>query len=318
MGLLSGAAVTWPRASPAQQGKTFRVGYLALSGRGVPWIDAWLAGMNDAGYQEGKNLVVEWGLAAGNPELLPAMAAEMVRRNVDVIVAGTSAGGVVAQRATQTIPVVVLASHDGIGRGLYASLARPGANVTGVESLSPALDVKRVEIMRELLPGLKTLAIFFNSSDPGSELHIGNARQAAEQIGITVQLAPVASVEEFDRAFAAIATNRPDALLVIDDGLVLNSRARVAGLFTRYDLPTIHEFAEWIPLGGLASYGASLIGMWRRGAYYVDRILKGDSPANLPVEQPTVFELAINIKRAKQLGISVPDTLIARADKVIE
>jgi len=296
--LLCGMMTASHFAARAQQAaRVYSIGYLAGSNR-TPQLDAFLQGMRDLGYVEGQNLAIEYQLAAGQLQRLPEMAANLVRLKVDIIVAGTSLAALPAKKATTTIPIVVLASHDGIGTGLFASLARTGGNITGIESLAPDIDAKRIEFLKGVLPKISRLALLYTPTDPGSERHVGNAVDAARALLSTVSKVEVRTPADFDVAFAALLRDRPDAVLVVTDALTFLARKRIIDFGTEHGIPMIFEFKQFVELGGLLSYGPSLGDIWRRGAHYVDKILKGAKPDDLPVEQPTKFELAINLKTA--------------------
>jgi putative ABC transport system substrate-binding protein len=304
-------------AAAQSGGKIWRVGYLGGAGR-VPQIEAFVAGLRELGYVEGKNLVLEFALAEGRPERLPGLARDLVLKKPDVIVAAANPSAVAARDESRSIPIVVIASHDGEGAGLYASLARPGGNLTGLESLAPELDMKRLELLKLVLPGLSRMVLMLNPTDPGARYHLASAEAAARSIGVALTVQEVRAVAEFESAYAAWTRERPDALLLVTDPLTFSQRARIAESSRDNGLPAIFEFKEFTELGGLMSYGPSMRDLWRRGAYYVDRILKGAKPADLPVEQPTKFELVVNLKTAKALGITIPQSILLRADEVIE
>ena len=297
--------------------KVWRVGYLAGSPR-VPQIDAFVAGLRELGYVEGENVAIELKLAHGQLERLPQLAAELVRSQPDVIVTAANAGGLAAKNATSTIPIVVISSHDGVGIGLFASLDRPGANVTGIESLAPDLARKRLEFLKEAVPKLSRLAVLYNASDAGAGVYLELARSVGEQLGFEVQLAGVRTGDELDAAFAGILRHRPDALLTVSDPLVFANRKRIAEFTLQNKLPAVFEPKAFAELGGLMAYGPNQAQMWRRGAQYADKILKGAKPAELPVERPTKFVLVINLRTAKELDLVIPESLLLRADEVIE
>ena len=314
--LALGPAAAAPAADAQPAARVWRVGYLAGSPR-VPQIDAFIQGLRDLGYVEGQNLALELKLAHGRMEQLPELAAELVRWKPDVIVAAANVGGLAARKATATIPVVVVASHDGVKAGLFQSLARPGGNATGLESLAPDLDVKRLEFLKEALPRLQRISVLYNPTDPGGPGHVEITRATAQSLGFEVRLVEVRSADGFDAAFAAILRERPDALLTVTDPLVFANRERIARFTVQHRVPAIFEFKAFADLGGLMSYGPSMPELWRRAAYYADRILKGARPGDLPVEQPTKFELVINAKTAQAIGLQVPRPLLLRADEVI-
>jgi putative tryptophan/tyrosine transport system substrate-binding protein len=273
--LLGGSAVVWPLAARAQQvKKPYRIGYLALSSR-VPWIDGMVDGLRELGYVEGRNLEIEWRLAAGKRDLIPEMAADLVRLNVEVIVAPSSAVATIAKQSTTNVPIVAVATHGGVAAGLYASLAHPGNNITGIESLAPELDVKRVQMLKEMVPRLSRLSVLYNPQDQGASIHPAIITSAAKTLGIETQLFGVRSSSEFDAAFNSIVASGPDALLSVADPLTLGERKRIIDFCVEQKIPNAHEIREFVKLGGLLSYGASFYGIWHRAAYYIDKILKG-------------------------------------------
>ena len=240
-GSIAATLATPPAADGQQGGKVWRVGYLGGSTRVSP-IDAFIESLRTLGYVEGQNVVVELKLAHGRPERLPGLAAELVQLRPDVIVAAANIGGLAAKKATSAIPIVVVASHDGVKAGLFASLARPGANVTGLESLAPDLDVKRLEFLKQVVPHLSRLSVLYNSADPGAAAHIDIAKATAQSLGFQARLVAVQSIAEFDSAFTAILRDRPDALLTVTDPLVFTHRARIAEFTVQNGLPAIYEF----------------------------------------------------------------------------
>jgi putative ABC transport system substrate-binding protein len=306
-----------PDSGAQQAAKVWRIGYLAGSPR-VPQIDAFLQGLRDLGYIDGQNAVIELKLAHGKVELLPELAMELVQWKPDVIVAAANVGGLAAKKATSTIPIVVVASHDGVKVGLFASLAHPGGNVTGVESLAPDLDVKRLEFLKQAVPKLSRIVLLYNSTDPGAAGHVDITRATAQSLGFQIRLVEVRSAAEFDSAFADIARDRPDALLAVTDPMVFANRERIVQFTIQQKLPAIFEFKAFADLGGLMSYGPNMPAMWRRSAYYADKILKGAKPADLPIEQPSKFELIINGKTANAFGLAIPQALLLRADEVVQ
>ena len=319
IGFVSSATIV--RSLPARaQPATPVIGFLNIGSASsfAHLVDAFRAGLKEAGFVEGQNIAIDYQLAAGQCERLYEMAAELVRLNVDIIVAAGNMAAFPAKRATRTIPIVVLGSHNGVGTGIFESLARPGENITGIESLAPDIDAKRIEILRELLPQHSRLALLYNPMDPGAASHVESGQKAAEVLSRTMTTIEVRTPSGFDAAFGEILRERPNALLVISDPVTLFGRQLIVDFVSQQGLPTIYEFKVFAELGGLISYGPSIGEMWKRGAYYVDKIRKGAKPADLPVEQPTRLELVINLKAAKTLGIIVPPSLIARADEVIE
>jgi putative ABC transport system substrate-binding protein len=275
-------------------------------------------GLRELGYVEGRNLEIEWRLAAGKRDLIPDMAADLVRLNVDLIVAPGNAVATIAKQSTTTIPIVAVATHGGVDAGLYASLAHPGNNITGIESLAPELDVKRVEMLKEMVPRLSRLSVLYNPLDQGASLHPPILTSAAKTFGIETQLFEVRSSSEFEAAFNAIVRSRPDAFLSVADPLTLSERKRIVDFCVEQKIPNAHEIREYVKLGGLLSYGASFYGIWHRAAYYIDKILMGTKTNELPVELPTIFDLAVNLNAAKSLNLTVPNGILATADAVIE
>jgi len=272
----------------------------------------------ELGWIEGRNLVVERRYAENQPERLPELAAELVRLNVDVIVATGTLGPLAAKQATSTIPIVMIASGDPLESGLVASLARPGGNVTGMSLMAPDLGGKRLELLKELLPQLGRVAVLWNAANPYAAIVFKETQAAGRTLGIEIQSLEVRGPDDFDGAFEAARKQRPDALITVEDPLTFAYQTRITHFATADQLPSLHGLREDVMAGGLMSYGANLADLFRRAAGYVDKILKGAKPADLPVQQPTKFELVINLKTAKALGLDVPPTLLARADEVIE
>ncbi len=315
-------ALSAPLAAEAQPtGKVYRIGYLAPGSATVSQlpVEAFREGLRELGLVEGQNIVIDYRFAEGRFDRLPELAAELVRLRVDVIMAGPTPPAMAAKKATGTIPIVMAGVGDPVELGLIASLARPGANVTGL-SFSVGMDIfgKGLELLREAVPKFRRVAILSNPGNPSHALAITNVKGAAGSFGVQLQLLEAREPNQFDGAFAAMAKERVDALLVVADGMFILHRARLADLAAKNRVPSMHGVRENVEAGGLMSYGPSTVAAWRRAAFFVDRILKGAKPADLPVEQPTKFELVINLKTAKALGLTVPATLLARADEVIE
>src|SRR5215472_8999915 len=302
--LAVGCLVAAPDAGAQQPGKVWRIGYLAGSPR-VPQIDSFLQGLKDLGYIDGQNAVIELKLANGKVELLPQLATELVQWKPDVIVAAANVGGLAAKKATSTIPIVVVASHDGVSVGLF-------------ESLAPDLDLKRLEYLKEALPKVSRIAVLYNSTDPGAAGHVQVTRSTAQSLGFQIRLVEVRSAAEFDSAFAEIVRQQPDALLVVTDPMVFANREKIVQFTVQQKLPAIFEYKAFADMGGMMSYGASMAEQWRRAAYYADKILKGAKPADMPVELPTKVEFVINRKTAGAFGVSIPQALLVRADEVIQ
>ena len=317
--------LTAPLAAEAQQaGKVARIGYLvtgALEALEPTRVDALRQGLREHGYVEGQNVLIEYRAADGRVERLAALAAELARLKVDVIVAVATPGGRAAQQATTTIPIVVVAMGDPVGDGLVASLARPGGNVTGSTFLGPELVPKRLELFREALPSISRVAVLWHPS-AFSERTMGDMLKETEvtsrTLGMLLQRAEVRSAGDLDRAFSAMLKGRADALFVFPSTMLFAERRRIVAFAAKHRLPAMFNAREFVELGGLMGYGANLTDLNRRAAIYVDRILKGAKPADLPIEQPTKFELVINLKTAKALGLTIPPSLLHRADQVIE
>jgi putative ABC transport system substrate-binding protein len=320
MGLLAGAAA-WPLTLRAQQAANIRrIGFLGNSTAALEanLVAPFREGLRELGYEEGRNIVVEYRWAEGKYERFPRLIAELAALNVEVIVtAGTPAAQAV-QRAATSIPLVVAAFGDPVGVGLVASLARPGGNITGFTALAPELEGKRLELLREIVPQLSHVAVLWNPANAFMAATEREVETAAKILGIKVLSLGVRTPEELDTAFASILNERPGALNVLADRLFLHNRTRIMDFAARHRLPGVHAYRELVEAGGLMSYGPSYADMHRRAATYVDKILKGAKPADLPVQAPTKFELVINLKVAKALGLTVPPTLVARADEVIE
>jgi putative ABC transport system substrate-binding protein len=311
-----------PLGAAAQQaGKVPRIGYLAAgSPSGGPHLlEAFRKGLRELGWVEGQNIVIDYRFAEGRFDRLPDLAAELVRLKVDIIVAGPTPPAAAAKKATETIPIVMIGVGDPVGQGLIASLARPGGNVTGL-SYSVGLEIfgKGLELLKETVPKVRRVAILSNPANPSHPLAIREVNVAARSLGVQLQLLEARGPNEFDGAFAAMAKERVGALLVVTDPMLVLHRTRLADLAARSRLPAAYGTRESVEAGGLMSYGPSLSDLWRRAATYVDKILKGAKPADLPVEQPTKFELVINVKAAKALGLTIPQSMFIRADEVIE
>ncbi|MDI1262404.1 MAG: ABC transporter substrate-binding protein [bacterium] len=298
--------------------RVYRIGYLTANLRSYPWVDDFVRELAERGYVEGKNLNIEWREAKGQTSILPELADDLVKRNLDAIVVVTNNAAKLVQERTKTVPIIVLASHDGVGAALYSSLSHPGANITGIDSLSPALDTKRVQYLKEAVPTLSRLAVLSNPLFGGTDIHLSSIMSAAKELGIEPIRADVRSSAEFEPAFSAVLRSRVDGIVVVTDPMLLFERKRIVDFAIQNSVPSAYEFKEYVQIGGLLSYGATFEGMWRRGAYYVDKVLKGTKPSELPVELPTQFNLAFNIKAARILGVEIPQSLLATANDVIE
>jgi putative ABC transport system substrate-binding protein len=307
-------------AEAQQPKKIARIGYLLAStpAAAAHNVEAFRQGMRELGYVEGKAFVLELRYGEARAERIAALARELAGLKVDVIVASTDVAIAAVKRETQTIPIVMAISSDPVGTGFVASLARPGGNVTGNSFMSPELSGKRLELLREVVPGLSRVAFLWNPDVRGALLDYKETEGAASSLGLQLQSVEVPSAEDFDRAFSAITKERAQALIVPAPNPVgFANRGQIASLAQKNRLPSMYGQNEFVDAGGLMSYGASAPHMHRRAATYVDKILKGRKPADLPVEQPTKFEFVINLKAAKAIGLTIPPNVLARADKVI-
>jgi putative ABC transport system substrate-binding protein len=321
LGTLAGGLLAAPLAAEAQPaGKVYRIGVLS-AGRPLPeWLAVFSQALRELGWIEGKNVVFEFRFAEGGYDRLPDLAAELVRLKVDIIVAVPTPAVAAAKNATETIPIVMISgSVDPVGLGFITSLARPGGNVTGL-SYGAGTEIfgKGLELLKETVPKVRRVAILSNPASPIQPFIIREVDVAARSSGVQLQLLEARGPNEFDGAFAAMAKERVGALLVVADSMFILHRTRLADLAARSRLPAAYGTRESVEAGGLMSYGPSLRDLYRRAATYVDKILKGAKPANLPIEQPTKFELVINLKSAQALGLTIPQSLLLRADQVIE
>jgi putative ABC transport system substrate-binding protein len=316
--LLGGAAAAWPLAVRAQQPRIWRIGLLASAPPTPAMLSAFRDGLRERGYVEGQNLLIDVRWPQESFEQNPGVAVELVRSNIDVIVAWPSPAVIAARRATSTIPIVMVAVTDAVGLGFAASLARPGGNITGVSNIASDLVGKQVELLIEIVPGMNRLGVVRNPNNPAVALQLQETEKAIRTLGLQLEVVEASVPEEFDRAFARLNTEGVKGVVLLADPSLIEYGIRIAELAQAAGLPTAFQRRESVEAGGLLSYGPSLNGMFRQAALYVDRILKGAKPADLPVEQPTKFELIINLKTAKALGLSVPPTLLTSADEVIE
>ena len=319
---LLGSATAWPLAAHSQEGGSKkRVGYLTLAtGPTARQSGAFEMGLQELGYRLGQNVSIEYRWGAGRLERLPALAKELVELKPDVILVAATPVVQAVKYATTTIPIVIAHSADPVQTGFVNSLARPGGNITGLSLIATELAPKRIEILRELLPGIGRVAFLAHGADPAAPLFVEQTRIAANAFGIRLQQVSVNGPEDFERAFSDMVRERADVVIVQPIFLQVSEHAsQIADLALRNRLPSISDYMEeFVTQGGLLSYGASRADLYRRAATFVDRILKGASPGELPIEQPTRFDLGINLKTAKALGLIVPPTLLARADEVIE
>ena len=319
--LLGGAAVAWPLAVRAQQPAIPAVGFL---NPGLPEPSSFLVvafreGLEKEGYVEGQNVTVEYRWASGHYNELQTLASDLVRRHAVAIAAtGGSISAQAAKAATATIPIVFNVGEDPIKLGLVASFNRPGGNITGVNTLSPALESKRLGLLRELVPQAAIVAVLLNPSNPDADLQRRDIQAAATAIGQDLRTFDVGNESDIETAFAALVRQRADALLVGSDVFLTNRREQIVALAARYAVSTIYSFRSFAESGGLMSYSTNLVEVYRQVGFYVGRILKGEKPANLPIVQPTKFELVINLKTAKAMNVKISDNLLSLADEVIE
>ena len=318
--LIGGAAATWPLVVRAQQaGKVHRIGFLGsatAAGSAKP-VESLRTGLREFGYVEGTNIGIEFRWAEGTYERLPRLAAELIATNVDVLIVHGTPAALVAKQATTTIPIVMAIIGDAVANGLVSNIARPEANLTGSTYFLPQLNAKRLELLKEACPHISHPAALSNPDNPVSRPIIPAMQAAASSLSLAVEVVQAQSPSEFSPAFAAMAKSRVDSVVVTQDGEFAASFRAIATLALANKLPSIgaREYAE---AGGLIGYGADILGLYRRAAYFVDRILKGAKPGDLPIEQPTKFELIVNLKTAKMLGLAISETFLVRADKVIE
>jgi len=305
----------------AQQPKKIpRIGYLSLRAGIEPREEAFLRGLHELGYVERQNIVIEWRFARGKEELLAGLAGEILRQNVDVIVAAGSQAIRAAKQATSTIPIVIGQIGDPVQLGLVASLARPGGNITGVSTMAPDLAGKRLELLKEVIPKASRVAFLQDPRNPGNTLALKETEAAARSMGVKLQSLEVRRSDELDRAFEAARKGRADALIETAVGVLINNqdRERIVMLEIKMGLPVMHSERALVLTGGLMSYATDVMEQFRRAATFVDKILKGAKPGDLPVEQPTKFELVINLKTAKQIGLTIPPAVLFQADRLIK
>jgi putative ABC transport system substrate-binding protein len=312
--LLGGAAAAWPLAARGQQAKTPRIGFLRFAPE-FSGVEALRAGLSDLGYIEGANIVIEWRWAE-KVDQLPELAAELVRMNVNVIIAPSSTFVEAARQATTSVPIVFAVHADPVGLGHVTSLARPGGNVTGLSMLLTELAAKELEMMKEAVPRATRIGVLWNPTTPSHERALKAIEAAGEKLGVELRMVPAQTLEDFEGAFSNMVGE--DAFLVVASPLIVAQRVPLARLALKHRLPGMFPFKENVEAGGLMSYGADRDDLYRRAAAYVDKILKGVKPADLPVEQASKYQLVINLTTAKALGLTVPDTLLTRADEVIE
>ena len=307
-------------AEAQQPKKVPRIGYLSGTSYSVnsARIEAFRQGLRELGYVEGKNIVIEWRYADGKLDRLPALAAELVRLKVDVIVASAPPPTRSAKQATATIPIVMAYDDDPVGNGFVASLARPGGNITGLSTLAPEIIGKQLELLKEIIPKLSRVAVLGNATRPGSPQALKEINLAADAVGVQLQYLEIQAPKDIETAFRAASSERAEAVIVMQTPVLISQRRQVADLAVKSRLPAIYGRPEYVDDGGLMSYATSFTDLSRRAATYVDKILKGRKPADIPVEQPMKFEFIVNLKAAKQIGLTIPPNVLVRADKVIK
>jgi ABC-type uncharacterized transport system substrate-binding protein len=319
--LLAGTAVAWPLAARAQQlRKVYQVGVL-LPGTPASFslrTKAFLEGLRSLGYVEGQTIAIEWRWGQDKVDGLPDLAAELVGRNVDVLITGGTPAAKALKSATGTIPIVMAIIGDPVAAGLVDSLALPGGNATGFSIIAPDLSGKRLELLKEIVPNVSSVAVMLNTGNPQSKFELKEMETAARVLGLQIQPIEISPERTLEDGFAAASKTPAQSLIVLTDPIFFSQRERIVDLATRSRLPAMYFFQDFVAAGGLMSYGPSDTDLYRRAASYVDKILKGAKPSELPVQQPTKFELVINLKTAKALGLEIPPTLLARADEVIE
>jgi putative ABC transport system substrate-binding protein len=321
LGSLTGSLLAAPFAAEAQQaGKVYRIGFIspASSSPMAARDEAFRQGLRALGYILGQNITIEYRWADGKNERLTGFAAELVNLKLDIIVTHGGEATRAVQQVTTTIPIVIAAADDPLASGLVASLARPGGNITGLSILTPDLTGKRLELLKALLPGLTRVAVLWNPGNPISEPELRKAEAAAAPLGLQLQSLGLRDPREFASAFSSMKRERADALFLLSDAMFFGRRKEIADLAASNRLPLVAHLREFADAGGLMTYGPNVLELHRRAATYVDKILKGAKPGDLPVEQPTKFDLVINLKTAKALGLTIPPSLLQRADEVIE
>ena len=318
--VFAGSAIAWPLAARAQTPsvKIYRLGILQPGKPPEPLLDVLRERLNELGFREGHNIAYEYRWAEGKPDNLDELAKELVGLKVDVITTLSTPAAIAAQKLTKTIPIVFMGVGDPVGSGVVSSLSHPGGNITGISLLATELSGKRLEILKEIVPNAAPVAMFWNDTNPGMVLRARESQNAADRLGLNLQSIGVHDLISFDAAFATINGSQFNALLTLVDPFTHEHRQRIVDFAAQRRLPAIYESREFVDAGGLVSYGPSLPALQRRVADYVSMIFKGEKPADIPVEQPTKFELVINLKTAKALGLTIAPTLLERADELIE
>ena len=315
------ALLASPLPGEAQQtGKVSRIMFLGASSAALESdrLAVFRQGLRDLGYVEGQSVVIEYRWAEGHYDRYPAFVAEAVSRKVDVIITEGTSAAIAAREGTKTIPIVTAAIGDPIAVGVVSSVAHPGGNVTGLTSMSPEIDAKRLELLKELVPSVSRVAVLWNPGNPNTKFRLPNLQAAAKSLRLKLELVGVRDGEQLDKAFGAIVAARSQALMVPSDLALLSRREQIIDLAGKRRLPGLYPYRDFVEAGGLASYSPSYPAMFRRAAVYVDRIIKGAKPGELPIEQPTKFDLIVNLKAAKALGLTIPQSVLGRADEIIQ
>jgi putative tryptophan/tyrosine transport system substrate-binding protein len=317
LGLLSGCGMQF--GPPEQSRRPARLGWLVQGSASwsVPYLAAFRQGLNELGYVEGRDVALEYRYADGGAELLPGLAAELLARGVDLVVTYGTPATLAARQASTTLPIVVVGAADPVGSGLVASLARPGGNVTGLSNIALGSGPKRLELLKEALPGASRVAFIWNSANPAQVAQWRELQPAAQQLGVALQSLEVRNAEELETAFGEMIRERPDAFLTTGEPFLVLHAGRIVDFSEQHRLPAMYSLREYVDAGGLMSYGPSLFALYRRAATYVDKILQGAKAPELPVEQPTTFEFVINLKTAQALGRSIPQEVLQQATEII-
>lgn len=317
IGILAGTAATWPLAAYAQQSSApRRIGLMA--NLPLPPVQRFRQRLQQLGYVEGKNLIIEYRYGEGNDDRFPTFAAELVAMPVEVIVVWGNPAAFAAKRATTSIPILIGAAGDVVNTGLISNIAHPEFNLTGFVALNVELEEKRLELLKEVIPRMSRVAVLANTANPLSRVNLDTARRVAQRLGVTIEAVEVKSSKDVEGALAQIKEMRPDAALLASDTLLLSERKQIVEAMATNGIPAIYPFREYVDAGGLFIYGANLSVLFERAADYLDKLLKGEKPGNLPVQQATAFELIVNLKTAAALGLKIPPSVLVRADEVIE
>ena len=317
--LFGGAAAAWPLAAGAQEGKVWRIGFLRYASPNAAHLDAFRRGLRDVGYAEGRNIVIEERYASGVYDRLPPLIAELIALKPDVIVIDGTATAKVVQTATKSVPIVFTLTADPVTDGLAASMSRPGGNFTGLTfSVGYELAGKRVDLLKEIVPSVSRVAVLANPANPTNAAYLASARSSSRTLGLQVEAFEVPAANDLSNAFLSMMKWQADGLITLNDAMFFSQRNRISELAASRRIPAVYPESEFVRAGGLMAYGPSLSDLFQRAASYVDKILKGARPADLPIEQPTKFELVFNLKSAKALGLTIPESFLIRADEVIE